>query len=973
MTIAVLQELQTAAAGNGGTIAQATTTVAGSSLDVYVTWDNGAGSITLSSVSDGSSVFTLRDTIVDTVNTQSIAHYTADSVAAGARTVTATFSAVTDFRGIWVKEIGATAGYDSPNGHAGQNQQTPTTAANAVSSGATGTLSAATSLLSALSLDVLGNVGPTAGTGFTAGATGWNFGGSNAATSESFQVTGTAAQTATFTAAANDSHLTLVAIFKAVPAAPTGSGAATEGHDTVAGSGTTAGSGTAAITEGHDTAAASGSVTTGGTAAVTEAHDIAAGVGNPPLAQWFSVRAAVAAGSRRARLVCVGDSLTAGCNSTANEMGSNARSGGFPLAMASAFHAAPAHADAWLADSNAANNGATLAQYDSRITLGSGWQSDTGDTPTAGGYYAEQGSATSSSLAFTPAGTLDTLTVWYAKYSGSPQYTVNVDGGSSLGTLAANAAAAIGTATFSVSAGTHTINVVSNGTAAGKIFGVESWNSASPAIQVIAAGANGWTAGDWVQNNSQPWDPQPFLTFLAPDLTLICLGKNEQDQNISQTTFQTNLTSVVQTCLSAGSPVVILSPPLANPANLASGMSEAAQLAYETNMASVASSLGCSFLSLTGRPNWGSYSAANSAGFMSTDGVHCTSAGYADIAKALLGVIDAGTAAVTEAHDTASASGAVSTGGTAAITQPADTASGSGSVTTSGSGSATEGADTASASGSITTSGSGSATESADVAAGSGTQGSGATGSAAITEPADTATATGSVTTSGSGSAAEAHDIAAGTGAAGFVGSGAATEGADTAAGSGSVTTSGSGAASEGGDVASGSGLAGNTITGSGAATESPDSMSGTGGPPVTTVLGGPRYIIKRIRLRLFNIARSRGRQFTVSAVSARFDVKGPAEQVPLTFDCTIDLLPGETLIGTPTLLGIVTSLGTDPDPALIQNGLPALDPTSMKVILPVKGGLDLCEYDVTILCATSNPLKTLTLIGTLPVRIKNT
>lgn len=351
----------------------------------------------------------------------------------------------------------------------------------------------------------------------------------------------------------------------------------------------------------------------------------------------YGWRAQVVAGTRRARLLCLGDSLTAGCNSTGNEMSANARSGGYPHQLAGQFVSAPAHSDAFIGDSNAADS-TTLTAYDSRIAFGSGWISDTTDTPTGGGYILEQGSATSSSLGFTPAGTFDSFTVWYEKFTGSPQYTVNVDGGSSLGTLAANASSGIGVASFLVSRGTHTINVASNGTAAGKIFGIEAWDSTTTAIQIIGAGADGWRTDQWTQNHSNSWDPLAFALFLVPDLTIVCLGKNEQQQGISQAAFQANLTTLVQALLNAGSQVVILAPPLSSAG--AFGMSEAAQLAYETNMSAVASATGATFYSLTqSRANWGSFSAANTAGFMSTDGVHCTTAGYLDVAKALITVV----------------------------------------------------------------------------------------------------------------------------------------------------------------------------------------------------------------------------------------------------------------------------------------------------------------------------------------------
>jgi len=147
--------------------------------------------------------------------------------------------------------------------------------------------------------------------------------------------------------------------------------------------------------------------------------------------------------------------------------------------------------------------------------------------------------------------------------------------------------------------------------------------------------------------------------------------------------------------------------------------------------------------------------------------------------------------------------------------------------------------------------------------------------------------------------------------------------------------------------------------------------------PAPAFLIGGPRYIVARVRARVFTIARAFARQFTVSTVARRFEVLGLDEQYPLTFDATIDLLSGETLVGTPTLESITVSPGspaTDPTPATIQNGALALDPTSMKVIMPAKGnGIDGVDYDIVVKCATSNPLKTLTWLATLPVRVKNT
>lgn len=87
--------------------------------------------------------------------------------------------------------------------------------------------------------------------------------------------------------------------------------------------------------------------------------------------------------------------------------------------------------------------------------------------------------------------------------------------------------------------------------------------------------------------------------------------------------------------------------------------------------------------------------------------------------------------------------------GTAAITEANDTASGLGTQgnTATGTGSVTESNDTASASGELRFTGTAAITESDDTASGLGTQGSTATGTAAITESDDTASGVGATDT----------------------------------------------------------------------------------------------------------------------------------------------------------------------------------------------------------------------------------
>lgn len=767
--------------------------------------------------------------------------------------------------------------------------------------------------------------------------------GSGAITEASDTVAATGGVTDTGSGAIAEAHDT-VAGTGSVGSTPTGSGTIAESADVVAGTGSTKDAGSGTIAESADVIAGSGSVGTSGSGGIAENHDTVAGAGliPPQLAAWRSVMAAVKAGSRRARLLVVGDSLTAGEQSTGAAMGNNAHSLSYPVQMTPLFLAAPAHQDSWFSNNNALSDFDTLDQYDFRITLGSGWIADTANPTLAG--YPIIGPASSAVLAFTPANSVDNFTIWFETFPGSPQYTVNI-GGASIGTLPMNAAAGIGVANFSVSAGTHTINIVSNGTAGGKIFGCEAWLSTSQQIQVFTAGADSWTAGNWVQNNGNAFDPLAMAEFLAPDLTLVCLGKNEQAQGISQTTFEANLRTLVAGLLNAGSPVVIWGPPLSS--STAFGMSEAAQLAYETNMSNVAASLGCTFYSLTQkRANWGSFAAANTAGFMFTgDDIHCTPAGYLDIAEALLGVIDSGVGAISEANDVVAGTGSTSTAATGAIA---------------------EAHDVVAATGATAVSGAGPILETGDVVSGTGATADG--GSGAIAEANDTVLGSGQVGFIGSGSIFEQPDTTAGTGSMSVPGSGSVQELSDTVNGGGTVTAVATGSIIEAHDVVAGAGAAG-FPTGSGTIQESSDIVLGTGsgGAPV---FGGPRYAVSRAIGRTFAASRPTGRNFKVSAtMSQLFNVKDPAESVKLTFDFTPDLalLPAVLLSGTPTIT-ILNVFGGDTI-SLTQNGAAALDSTNKMVIVPITGGLTENDYQVRVVISTTDTKTILELTGTLPVR----
>ena len=101
---------------------------------------------------------------------------------------------------------------------------------------------------------------------------------------------------------------------------------------------------------------------------------------------------------------------------------------------------------------------------------------------------------------------------------------------------------------------------------------------------------------------------------------------------------------------------------------------------------------------------------------------------------------------------------------------------------------------------------------------------------------------------------------------------------------------------------------------------------------------------------------------------SNRFEVKDPWELQILTFDFSAGLATGEALVGTPTV-SVTTVYGTDSNPSAILAGGNTLDATSTKYLVPVKAGIDGCDYDIVVDALTTTASKTLSLGGILPVR----
>jgi hypothetical protein len=101
-----------------------------------------------------------------------------------------------------------------------------------------------------------------------------------------------------------------------------------------------------------------------------------------------------------------------------------------------------------------------------------------------------------------------------------------------------------------------------------------------------------------------------------------------------------------------------------------------------------------------------------------------------------------------------------------------------------------------------------------------------------------------------------------------------------------------------------------------------------------------------------------------------RFRPLGPTERRVLTFDFADELDDGEFLDGTITI-AVTCTLGVDPDPADILNGIPAYNVMLTQVQQPVSAvnGVIGNDYYFVVTANTSNPQKVLARYALLPIR----
>lgn len=327
----------------------------------------------------------------------------------------------------------------------------------------------------------------------------------------------------------------------------------------------------------------------------------------------------------RSRIVCIGDSTTAGYGAGSGGGMTGARPKAFPAYLAAALSGfgIGAHINT-LFGTAALASAAAYALYDTRVSIGAGWT--LAGLGSAGGDMWLN-TTTTNSYAWTPPDSVDTFVIHYPQGSGLGTFTIDIDGGSAT-TINANGADVLLTQAITAAPGAHTLNVKR---VSGSCYwwGIEAYTAATKNIGLVNLGCNGlvaanFTSDTWIGDVVGSWQS------LAPSLSIITVGINDWGSGTNVAAFKVSVQTLIDTALEVGSCLLVI--PYPSGTGLAS---IATQLTYIDALYELADTNAVPTIDLTDRFTTN----ADATAFDSGDGVHPGLLGYADIAQGIAALL----------------------------------------------------------------------------------------------------------------------------------------------------------------------------------------------------------------------------------------------------------------------------------------------------------------------------------------------
>lgn len=276
---------------------------------------------------------------------------------------------------------------------------------------------------------------------------------------------------------------------------------------------------------------------------------------------WRAARGKVQAGIQNARILCCGNSITAGYYATGSTDTANMASKSYPTQLAQILTAAGLNASwqSWIGNNNEADWGSTGT--DSRIVLGSWTNSGVG---AFGGNVLTLGATGQTLMSFTPLTAVDTVEVFALRNSASNHITIAVDGGATLSTYTPGGPAGSPPVTHGTSGAialgslaTHAIQANITTAVSTFLVGMIAYNSTVKEVSVLRAGWQGGTINSLI-NAARPYTDGILLS--APDLTLLAMTRNDATSATDITTFKSLYQTVLTACLTSGDVILVIEP-----------------------------------------------------------------------------------------------------------------------------------------------------------------------------------------------------------------------------------------------------------------------------------------------------------------------------------------------------------------------------------------------------------------------------